>query len=220
MTTCRTAHHRAFTLPLLVLALGSTVLPMDSANGVGVRSAFGQPDTGSTSPSILKRLAEIADGHRTGKPIFVVLSRTFPHPVINIVGTRDSARAIARRNPDFGVFGPFVAPAVPDLFIAFCEHDRRTTYMEPDSTPRRPRPSAICDSRFVRLFQNADIDSLSMTFHLRDRTRVTLPVPRDADALFFTLPAMDKFVFPYYVKVLGVDTVAVLRREFIERLRR
>lgn len=205
---------------------------------LGVTSASAQADTGSISPGILKRLAEVADGHRTGRPIFVVLSRTFPHPVIAIVDTRERARVVAAANSDFGVFGPFVAAAEADFFVAFCVHDSRTTYMHPDwppltrwvdsisptqrpaSMPRTWRPSPMCPPERARVFRNGDIDSLSMTFHLRNGTRVTLPVPRNADALFFTLPAMDKFVFPYYVKVLGVDTVAAMRKDFIARLRR
>jgi hypothetical protein len=38
------------------------------------------------------------------------------------------------------------------------------------------------------------------------------------DALFFSPAAIDKFVIPYYVRIMGVDSAAAYRRRLLSRL--
>jgi len=72
-----------------------------------------QPDTGrQVSPTLLRALAEAADGYRTGQPVWVVASYAGPPFVVGVYATRDSAARVARDSAGrYDVFGPYVAAA-------------------------------------------------------------------------------------------------------------
>jgi hypothetical protein len=60
------------------------------------------------SASLVRRLAEAADGFRDGKDKYVVANRKFPHHVAGVFSTLDEARFVANRaGPDYSAFGPF-----------------------------------------------------------------------------------------------------------------
>jgi hypothetical protein len=69
-------------------------------------------DTLAKSASLVRRLAEAADGFRDGKPRYVVAHRKGDrghHDVLGVFMTFQEADFMARRaGPEYAVFGPFV----------------------------------------------------------------------------------------------------------------
>lgn len=181
------------------------------------------------TPTLLRRLAEAVDGHRTGTPVWVVGDYQFPHHVHAVVPTRDSAVAdstwIAGERPGtgpIGIFGPFVAPVDPEsplgppgppspepviviggFTLPGCIHDGQSNMF----------PRAICPSEWIPQDQ---IAAIRIEYSLITGDTLTRPVPITADAIFFTLPALDKFVFPYYGRILGLGYALDMRRRVIE----
>lgn len=73
-------------------------------------------DVGSQEPppsaSLLRVLAEAADGYRTGGPIWIVAGYDPPHQVLEVTDNAEGAQAALREAPPgFGLFGPYVTPA-------------------------------------------------------------------------------------------------------------
>src|SRR4051794_395905 len=74
---------RGYNTALTSAVLGVFIAVIHGLAGPGVRPALAQPDTSrGMPPALLRRLAEVIDGDRTGRPIYVVASFTFPHPVL------------------------------------------------------------------------------------------------------------------------------------------
>jgi hypothetical protein len=87
-------------LALLTLPASSSLLAQDT----------------TVSATMLRVLAEAADVHRTGQPIFLVADYRYPHHVIGRFSTQEEAKVMkADSGATFGVFGPFVTPADPVL---------------------------------------------------------------------------------------------------------
>jgi len=205
---------------------------------------FVSPDGGAVgaqerplTPTLLRRLAEAVDGHRTGNPVWVVVEYRFPNRVLavhddRLAATADSVRLVSGRADALGVLGPFVAP--PDTlrgtsgvevprdflivndwhFVGGCKHDRITSVMEARlglavaSTSRQ----AMCPRE--RILQES-IQSMTLTYVLASGDTLNKPVPLWADAVFFTLTALDKFAFPYYARVLGMPEAELMRRQVL-----
>ena len=69
-----------------------------------------QPDTlqAPASASLIRRVAEAADGLRDGRDWWVVVDRTFPHPLLGAFPSDSAARdSIAKAPGNWEVFGPF-----------------------------------------------------------------------------------------------------------------
>lgn len=72
-------------------------------------SGLAAQQTNSVSATMLRVLAEAADVHRTGRPVFLVADYRFPHYVIGHFPTRAKAERVkADSGTTFGVFGPYV----------------------------------------------------------------------------------------------------------------
>jgi hypothetical protein len=131
------------------------------------------------SASLLRRLAEAADGFRDGEDRFIVAALEFPHEVVRqVVTTREAAESIATarstETQHFMVFGPVNTPV--------------------DSVAG-PHPK----------------DVISVTVLMRDKTTKTYSAD-SVDALFWGLPAFDKFVAPYLTQVGDAEYAGVQRR--------
>jgi hypothetical protein len=95
-----TSPARAFLLSLLLAGTAPSALPAQ--------------DTTAIPASLLRALAEAADVDRTGRPVYLVADRRFPHYVIGRFETRAQAMSLrADSGSAYGVFGPFVTPADP-----------------------------------------------------------------------------------------------------------
>jgi len=216
--------HRACTVAAAALMV-ATAVP-------GVLDAQSQPMT----PTLLRRLAEAVDGHRTGTPVWVIAEYRFPNRVFGVVGDRlrasaDSADLDLARDRGVGIFGPFVAPpdsipGLPDpsdlvppppIELPFgwirpgCVHDRRTSFMRPLGI----ETVAICGDRLIPIDEIVD---MRLVQELRSGEIITTTLPTWVDALFLTLPAVDKFVIPYYSRILGSEEAARMRTEIMRGL--
>ena len=69
-------------------------------------------DSSAKSASLLRRLAEAADGYRDGRPRWVVIHRSGVqghHDVAGVFTSSEQANVeVQRAGPDYAVFGPFV----------------------------------------------------------------------------------------------------------------
>lgn len=188
------------------------------------------------TPTLLRRLAEAVDGHRTGTPVWVIAEYRFPNRVLAVVGDRvraeaDSADLDLARDRGIGIFGPFVAPrdsirALPDpsdlvppppIALPFgwirpgCVHDRRTSVMRGLSM----ETVAICGDQLVPI---DELVEMRLVQELRSGEIITTTLPTWVDALFLTLPAVDKFVIPYYARILGPDEASRMRTDIMRGL--
>lgn len=145
-----------------------------------------QPDSGvqhtGESASLLRRLAEAADGFRDGESKFVVAARTFPHKVAGVFDTKERADSVldslAADPLRYEIFGPFLT--------------------EPDSLATGPEEEVV----------SVSVTMKSGKVRTYDGTKV--------DALFWSLPAFDKFVAPYLTSVAG-PVYAAEQRELYRR---
>lgn len=165
---------------------------------LGCTTLSAQPPRQPPTPVLLKRLAEALDGNRTGDPVFIVASYDSLSPVRGVFPTRADANALAHRlGTSYDVFGPFVAANEPRM-LKVCKHDGTYSYAEPIC----PEPPDVLLANVAEI----SLHIVTTDGHTRD-----IPVGRTTDALFLSLPAVDKFMIPYYARVIGVDAAAALR---------
>jgi hypothetical protein len=143
------------------------------------------PDT--LPPSLLKRLAEAIDGYRDGQPRWIVADRNFQieghgHKVVRPLFLHPDSAAAARDS---------AAAREPDadyrVFGPFRATEIPTQVTEPDE----------------------DVMEVIVVTRGGDTTRYN---GREHDALFWSLPAFDKFVAPNLAKV-GGEAFAARQRE-------
>jgi hypothetical protein len=200
----------------LAVAVGATSIVPKGAPAPSSPAAERLP-----SPMLLKRLAEAVDGYRMGQRVFVVASWTPPNHVIGVYGSKDSADAATRDTPDLGVFGPYRAPLEPAMttptpqpgggagfrmFIGACEHDGRMSDWNCGDT-----------THALRSIDISDVLTMTLTVKTRQRT-YTQTLHKGTDALFMSLPGVDKFALPYYVHTLGIERTAEMRADLVKKL--
>ncbi len=156
-------------------------------------------DTTPLSAGLLRRVAEAADGFRDGRPAWFLVSQAEPYAVLGVY--RDEKPRVAV--PGARLVGPYVTPRDYDRAVIFVPrpHFPPTRYAM-DSLWRLP----------ARPWKVEDVDSMVVTayHHSGARWRVASPGVQ-VDALFFTLGAHDKFVFPYYARVAGLGAAKAMR---------
>jgi hypothetical protein len=145
-------------------------------------------DAQSTQPpsaSLLRRLAEAADGYRTGQPVMVIARRAPPHEVHGVFPAESDWQAeldkANQANPGYEAFGPYVTQA----------------------DPQDPAQAPLVAIRQVV----TSIDGIIQPAVVYDESFP--PV----DAVFVGLPAWDKFIGPYLAKVHGVVYAAQERQK-------
>jgi hypothetical protein len=175
----------------VLLMLGGVVACSSSAalpNGPSPKGPSTAVQDTLPSATLLRRLAEAADGYRDGEPRYVAADRIFRpdargHKVAGVFLTREEAAAAADKannaesGAEYRVFGPY-----------------RTM---PDSLAEGPE------------------DVVSVTVLMKNGRTKTYSADT-VDALFWSLPAFDKFVAPYLTSVAG-PRYAWEQREFFRR---
>jgi hypothetical protein len=159
----------------------------------------------------LRRFAEALDGHRVGVPVLIVACRDSGFRVGAVVTTRTEADSvIARIGRCYGVFGPYIP--IRDLLapkaVRGCVHDGHTSNQD---------PSPICPASPFLL---SDVVSMTLVTRLRNGTVHEMPMGPEVDAIFLSLPAIDKFMIPYYARVIGIDSAAAMRTQIVRGLTR
>ena len=175
--------------------------------------------------TLLKRTAEALEGHYDRAPRHVVV-HTGTNTVVAVLDSHESAVATATRLGErHVVLGPFLPPApslglparevdlgpLADIVPDGCVHDGYTSNMI----------GLICNSVTTRM---RDVAGMTLTFRMRDGTTRNVTLPPGTDAVFLSLAAHDKFVFPYYQRIVGVDGASAMRQQMVaglaERARR
>jgi hypothetical protein len=164
------------------------------------------PRDTTMSASLLKRLGEAVDGYRTGQPVWVVAGYSFPHEVLGVVSTETVARAIKdSAGPGFGVFGSYTSTrdsGGPLTLSLALHHYPDSKFGDTTANLRQTQPAIPL----------GDVIDIVVTVHRRNGSPQTVTYrPEEADALFFTLSAVDKFVIPYYLKLYGSQYVTQMR---------
>ncbi len=165
------------TLVAVVLCLGS-VAACGLAGCAGGPPSQPPASAMAEPASLLRRVAEAADGFRDGLDKYVVADRKFPHKVLGVFATQaeadDSlARAATAEGSDYERFGPF-----------------RTT----------EEPAYVEDSA------EEVLEVIVVTRGGQKRYDA-----KQIDALFWGLPAFDKFIAPNLTVVGGVRYAAEQR---------
>ena len=171
-------------------------------------TARAQADTGRVvTATLLRRLGEVVDGHRTGGNIYVVMSYRFPHAVAAITGNRDSAVVLRQQaGGTYDVFGPYStqADAPQGAYYAKlpCYKVATTSVIVcPDSSGSGTGGAQL-----------ADVLQVVISVKTRDGAVHTQTLTPDrVEAVFFTMASIDKFVIPYYERVLGLAYATDLR---------
>jgi hypothetical protein len=152
---------------------------------------------------MLKRIAEAVDGDRSGGMVYVVAGYDPANPIVGVFHDPKSATGAASKvGNGAAVFGPYQAAL--DSTIAqtmTCVHIK-TSVMSVRCVP----PG--------RTTQFSDIASLTLMITRTDGGRDSVPLPQGADAIFLGAPAVDKFVIPYYVRLVGLTATTDMRNGF------
>lgn len=163
-----------------------------------------QDTTRVPTVAVLKRVAEAVAGYPDSATVFVVLDST--QEVAGVISSRSLADSIRRRVRG-EIHGPF--RALPDLsdFLMRCVHDGRSSAMH------------ICNGR-IPVIRLVDIRTISLVIGTRDGASHTIELPPQADAIFLTMTAFDRFAVPYYTRLNGVDAAAQMRQRMLAENRR
>jgi len=163
------------------------------------------------STAALRRFAEALDGNRLGTPVFIVACRDSGYRVGAVVTTRAQGDSVRRfLGVCYGIFGPYIpiADLLAHKAVRGCVHDGHTSNQE-------PRP--ICP---FSPFPQRDVDSTKLVTYLRGGRTHEMHMGPEVDAIFLTLPAIDKFMIPYYSRVFGIDSAAAMRTQIVRDLGR
>lgn len=132
------------TMLAVVLLLGGTVSCRTSPSTQPSPQPSPQPAPQSASAepaSLLRRVAEAADGYRDGTDRYVVADRNFPHHVLGAFLTREEADStVAKARSDttnYDVFGPFRTTEEPPAVVVESEEVAFVTVTTKDGKEER-----------------------------------------------------------------------------------
>ena len=150
---------------------------------------------------MLKRIAEAVDGNRSGKQVYVVLSGEALSPPVGVFYDLKEANARASAaGTGAQVFGPYRTALDPGVNVAACVHVVGS---------RMQTDRCVPPAQSVRW---EDVRGLSLVITRHDGKRDSIPLPPNADAVFLSLSSVDKFVVPYYSRILGLPAVTAMRQ--------
>ena len=158
--------------------------------------------------TVLKRIAEAVDSKGNGETVFVVVNRNSA-TVAETVTSQPQAEAIRKRlGAAYDIYGPYKAKIdlgpLGDRVPDDCVHDGNTSNML----------GPICDTGLIH---RSEISAMSLVLKFRNGTSRTIVLPISTDALFLSYQAYDKFVFPYYERVLGLEATSAMRERMLAR---
>jgi hypothetical protein len=167
------------------------------ADGGTIEMASGSPDIQipeKAPATLLRRLAEAADGFRTGEDIWIVADPLYPHTLLGVYPTlAEAERARDSERPSYGVFGPFQTdPSYAlsrDVVLLKCKLEG----------------SGWCPNHRRSMFDPRDVIEMSISITLVDTTIVYNFSPDTIQAWFISMGAIERFVLPYYIRLNGID---------------
>ena len=190
--------------PVALLAVVATIaLP---------RSALTQQPT--KTDTYLLQLAAAVSGYSGGQPVYVVIcGQRAPYKIAGAYPTSEQATTAAavaqdREHAPCGVEGPYTGPAYPGAasYGTGCK--------------KAPDSSCLADSTVAFVAAMDQISRVTITYTLRGgATRTDSFSPREVEAVFFTMAAVDRMLIPYFVKVYGIDIAARQREQLLQKFR-
>lgn len=161
--------------------------------------------------ALLRRVAEAVDGRRDGQNVWVVVSPASPYNVLGTFHTAAQATAAVSLHPGYWSLGPYNSPADSgtghaELFaLTMCPGGHGSLSQCPDT------------SRSGYAMPVSEVDSVVVTVYGHGAP-VRMTYGNQVDALFFTLSAVDKFLLPYYARLLGPSEAARMRGSYVTAL--
>ena len=177
---------------------------------MGCASSITAQTSASAFPAAMYRSAvEAVQSQSNEYGYFVAVGMEFPHEVLALHRERSAAEEVAgRAKLRYGLIGPILGgqPMAMMSLALPCRH-RAPSYIScPDTTMSF---STVAVDRILIIYQGRGGSDTVMNF-----------VPDSGDAVFFTPSAVEKFVFPYYERVFGIERANQMREEYINRARR
>lgn len=160
----------------------------------------------------LMQVATAVSGASGGSPVWVVICDDTAG-TYDVVGTFKTAQAAQQglsserqSGKDCEIEGPYTAGPVYENQVA-----RYGT-----GCKKLADTDCVSDSAFV--FRVTDLDSVTLTYWRRNATRVVERIrPDQVEAIFFTMPSIDRMLIPYYVRTRGMN-YALRKRGELQRI--
>ena len=192
--------------PLLLAVLAAVSLP-----AVAVAQQP-KPET------YLLLVAAAVSGYSAGGPVYVVICETGgEYKVIGAFPTaaqaQEAANAKQSNRTTCYVEGPYVST------VGYASNDMLAMGYG-GGCKKGPDSDCIADSTAARAFiaPIGSIETVTLTYRLRDGRSVAETFnPRNVEAIFFTMPAVDRMLVPYFVRVYGLNGALERRRVLLNR---
>jgi len=135
--------------------------------------------------SLARRLAEAADGFRNINQVYFIAGYTPPHPIKDFPDLTSAQAYFAEKNFSENDYG---------IFGPFKTTD---------------------DVQNLNLLGVENIDTVDLTFHFKDGSQQNVTLPGGIDSIFLNLSSFEKFVFPYYCHLYGLEYAKTMRDNLI-----
>lgn len=170
-----------------------------------------KPDT------YLLLVAAAVSGYSAGGPVWVVICETRgEYKVLGAFGTEAEARAAAdaKRTQQTSCYveGPYTSTT------SFGAGDILAMKYG-GGCKKGPDSDCVADSTAALIAPLGSIRDVTLTYRFRDgRPPVSEQFdPRTVEAIFFTMPAVDRMLVPYYVRVYGLSGALQRRRALLTK---
>jgi hypothetical protein len=153
---------------------------------------------------LLHRLAESADAYRNGDTVYLVASDRFPHEVIGGFSSIEQARAaFLGKGHTYHIYSVRTEPDVRGRAMAILPGCYKNDITTQWVCPKSPVTQAL---------RMSDVEFIDVIYRLRAGAPVTVSLRADSvSAMIFTVDAFDRFIVPYYTKLLGPERVKQMR---------
>lgn len=169
-----------------------------------------KPDT------YLLMVAAAVAGYSAGGPVYIVICKTgTEYDVVGAYPTRAAAQqavnATQSNSTKCNIEGPYTGS------VGYASNDMAALRYG-GGCKKGPDSDCIADSTAAFIAPIGSINSVTITYTLTSgATRSEAFDPRRVEAIFFTMPAVDRMLVPYYVRVYGINGALQRRRVLLDR---
>ncbi|HMA39504.1 MAG TPA: hypothetical protein VKP10_05470 [Gemmatimonadales bacterium] len=167
--------------------------------------------------TLLRRVGSAVEGYRIGRPVWVVVSRQFPHNVAGVYMSNEEAQqALRLAGLTYVEMGPYAA-ATDSTNDGRSTSDGRSTMLYGLVCIKQLDTSCLSDSTHLTTMDSVRSVTISIQTTSGSVISRTLP-PERVEAVYFTMSALDKQVITYYTQVYGIRYAASFREEVLRNL--
>lgn len=169
-----------------------------------------KPDT------YLLLVAAAVSGYSAGGPVYVVICKTGnEYKVVGAYPTRAAAQqavtATQSGSTKCDIEGPYTGS------VGYASNDMAALRYG-GGCKKGPDSDCIADSTAAFIAPIGSITSVTLTYTLTSGApRSETFDPRKVEAIFFTMPAVDRMLVPYFVRVYGINGALEKRRVLLGR---